>query len=223
MKNYLIVVAAGSGSRMGTEIPKQFLPLHGQPVIARTISRFLQFDPEIEIVVVLRPEYSSQWNEIAEKYFSKISFTICEGGSERYFSVQNALHCIKDKTGIVAIHDAVRPLVSKDTIAGCFAAAEEKGNAIPIVAVNDSLRHLTTNGSRKVNRNEFCMVQTPQCFRLDKILPAFKSEWHSSFTDDASVLEATGEEIHLVKGNYENIKITTPTDLKIAHALWVDE
>ena len=216
--NAVIIVAGGSGKRFGTGLPKQFLELNGLPVIMHTIQAFHRFDPEIEIILVLPEAHFDFWQELKLKHDFTIAHQVVGGGAERFYSVKNGLMAVT-VDGIVGIHDALRPLVSEATLVNCFAAAREFGNAIPVVAPADSIRKLTAASSEQVNRNEYRLVQTPQCFRKQDILKAFEQDYSVVFTDDASVAEAAGQEIFLVEGNRENIKITTPEDLIIAKAL----
>lgn len=215
--NAVIIVAGGSGKRFGSEIPKQFLELNGKPVILHTIEAFYNFDTEIEIILVLPEIHFDYWQQLKKQHDFSIPHKVVGGGAERFHSVKNGLMAI-ETNGIVGIHDAVRPMVSAETLISCYAAAREFGNAIPVVAPADSIRKLTTESSKQVNRNEYRLVQTPQCFKTENILKAFEQEYSVSFTDDASVAEAAGQEIYLVEGNRENIKITTPQDLIIAEA-----
>ena len=218
MKRYTIITAGGSGKRMGTETPKQFLSLKGKPILFHTIEKFVEFDDSIEAIVVLPENQIDFWKQLCEEYGFVVNHTLAKGGETRFHSVQNGLELVKEDS-IVAIHDGVRPLVSIETIQRCFKSAEEKGNGIPVIPVNESLRK--NDGSRNIaiNRTGFHLVQTPQCFGSQIIKKAYLQDYSPEFTDDASAVEAMDEEIHLVDGNRENIKITTPVDLKIAEAL----
>ncbi len=218
MMLYSIIVAGGAGSRMGTNIPKQFLELAGKPVLMHTIERFRAFDESIEIIVVLPENQLEYWDFLQKEFSFSISHTIITGGNSRFFSVKNGLQSVTD-SGLVAIHDGVRPLVSTATIRRCFDAAEKYGNAIPVVTPSDSLRMVTLQGSVAVNRQDIKIIQTPQVFKADLIKKAYRQEYTDDFTDDATVLEKTGEKIHLVEGNRENLKITNPEDLIISAAL----
>lgn len=215
MKRSVIITAGGIGKRMGSTIPKQFLLLEDKVVLMHTMNAFYEFDSNIQIVLTLPDDWISYWNELCQKHQFRIDHQIVSGGMERFHSIQNALQHVQ--ADFVAIHDGVRPLVSRETIERCFEAAEQNGNAIPVLAISDSLRHMVAeNSSKSVPRKEYVRVQTPQVFDLKRIQHAYLQEYTSEFTDDASVLEATGEQIHLVIGNEENIKITNPLDLKIA-------
>jgi len=217
MKKFVIIVAGGSGSRMGTEIPKQFLELCGKPVLMHTIQVFHDFDPGSKIILVLPEDQQEFWEQLCRKHSFSLSHQVVSGGKTRFHSVQNGLNQITEE-GIVFIHDGVRPLVSKETLDRCFEIAQKSGNAIPVLSVNESLRKLDGDKNISVDRNQYFSVQTPQTFRSEQILEAFKQEFDPAFTDDASVAEKAGFAIQMVEGNGENIKITTPTDLIIAEA-----
>lgn len=218
MGNHLIIVAGGTGSRMGTDLPKQFLEIHGKPILVHTLERFYAFDPGLNIIVVLHPEYVDYWIDLARTLQVTVSHKVVKGGKERFDSVKNGLSAISAESGIVGIHDAVRPLVSKRTFETCFNNARINGTAIPVIPVYDSVRTLEAGLSRVADRSKFCLVQTPQCFELSLLRKAFEVPYHPSFTDDASVVEAMGVSLHLVEGNRENIKVTTPDDLQLAKA-----
>jgi 2-C-methyl-D-erythritol 4-phosphate cytidylyltransferase len=216
--HYLIIVAGGSGSRMNNELPKQFIEVGGRSIIAHCIDKFRSFAPILPIVIAVHPDHKTLLDDILKKMHAK-NITVCEGGATRFHSVKNALATIPDAKGIVGIHDAARPFVSHDTIRNCFSAAIQKGNAIPVVNVNETLRKITANESLTVPRSEYKIVQTPQCFSIPEIKKAFEQAYSEKFTDDAAVLESTGKKINLVEGNPENIKITFPVDLLYAKAL----
>jgi len=218
MQLYVVIVAGGSGTRMGAEIPKQFLELAGRPVLMHTIERFKAFDESIEIITVLPENQLRHWIELQEKYSFNVPQTIVKGGSARFFSVRNGLKFV-NAPSLVAIHDGVRPFVSIDTIRRCFKAAEELGNAVPVVSPAESLRILTPNGNEPINRLIVKQIQTPQVFDAQLIKDAYSQNYSNEFTDDATVLEKTGLKINLIDGNLENIKITNPTDLLISSAL----
>ena len=218
MKKYIIIVAGGSGSRMGSDTPKQFLELHGLPILMHTVTKFQQSVAEGKIILALPKKEQNTWQSLCEKYHFDIPHQIVNGGESRFHSVQNALKKISNKS-IVAIHDGVRPLVSKTVIKNCIESAEKFGATIPILPMQDSIRKISDNGSQIVDRNKFVSVQTPQCFQSEVILKAYQQEYQNSFTDDASVVEQLGHKIYLVEGNKENIKITTPEDLKMAEVL----
>lgn len=219
MTKYLIVTAGGAGKRMGSDIPKQFIDLAGKPIILRTIERFLEYDNQLKIILVLPENHFDSWNTICKKHSFKADIQLVIGGDERFYSVKNGL---KEATehSLIAIHDAVRPLVSLQTIERCFDMAQKEGAAIPVIIPPESIREEDIHGqSRPLNRDNIRLVQTPQIFRSDILLRAYNSGYSPHFTDDATVVESLGNEISLVEGNTENIKITTPLDLKIAEVL----
>jgi 2-C-methyl-D-erythritol 4-phosphate cytidylyltransferase len=218
MELYVVIVAGGSGKRMGAEIPKQFLELAGRPVLMHTIERFKTFNEAIEIITVLPENQLRHWVELQKKYSFTVPQTLVKGGSHRFFSVRNGLKFV-NAPGLVAIHDGVRPFVTLDTIIRCFETAERLGNAVPVISPTESLRILTEQGSTPVNRLHVKQIQTPQVFSAALIKKAYMQEYRLEFTDDATVLENSGEKINLVEGNRENIKITNPEDLLISTAL----
>jgi 2-C-methyl-D-erythritol 4-phosphate cytidylyltransferase len=217
-KKYALVVAGGSGSRMNAHVAKQFLLLNGIPILMRTLDRFLQYDPQMEIILVLPESQFDFWNSLCKNYHFSEKHKLVAGGSVRFESVKNGLDAITTD-GIVAIHDGVRPLVSLETIDRCMKMAEEKGNAIPVMPVVESLRKFDEANSWAVDRSAYVTIQTPQVFIVSEIKKAYELGYDPAFTDDASVLERTGTKINLVEGNLENIKITHATDLVIAGAL----
>lgn len=218
MKLYAVIVAGGSGKRMGAEVPKQFLELGGRPLLMHTIEKFRSFDSSIELITVLPEDQLRHWIELQEKYDFKIPQTIVKGGSTRYYSVKNGLEFV-ESSGIVAIHDGVRPFVSTDTIKRCFETASRLGNAIPVITPSDTLRLVSGEASSPLNRANVRQVQTPQVFNSDLIKDAYMQDYSPEFTDDAIVLEKKGIKINLVEGNRENIKITNPEDMLISDAL----
>jgi 2-C-methyl-D-erythritol 4-phosphate cytidylyltransferase len=218
MKLYAVIVAGGSGKRMGAELPKQYLEIAGKPVLMHTLERFKAFSDSIEIITVLPENQLRFWGDLQKKYSFSIPHTLVKGGKARFFSVRNGLKFV-DAPGLVAIHDGVRPFVSIDTIKRCFDTAERLGNAIPVIPPSDALRMLSDQGSMPVNRILVRQVQTPQVFHAELIKKAYEQDYLPEFTDDATVLEKTGVKINLVDGNRENIKITTPEDLIISAAL----
>jgi 2-C-methyl-D-erythritol 4-phosphate cytidylyltransferase len=221
LKDVAIIVAAGSGSRMGAALPKQFLQLNGKTILQHTLEQFHRFNPEMRLIVVLHRDYVAFWKDLARTLNVTVPHEVVEGGEERFHSVKNGLDLLEEENGVVGIHDAVRPLVSLRTLEACYQTARSKGNAVPSVPVYDSLRMLDGAISKLVDRNAYRLVQTPQCFEISAIKRAFNQHYHPSFTDDASVFEAFGEKVILVEGNRENIKITTPEDLRMAEA-WMD-
>lgn len=218
MKKYIIIVAGGSGSRMGSATPKQFLELLGLPILMHTLKKFQQVVDEGEIILALPEKEQNTWQSLCEKHQFDVPHQVVNGGESRFHSVQNALKKVEEKS-IVAIHDGVRPLVSENVITNCLQAAKTHGAAIPTLPMQDSIRKISDNGSEIADRSQFVLVQTPQCFQSDIILKAYQQDYQNSFTDDASVVEQLGYEIYLVEGNKENIKITTPEDLKMAEVL----
>lgn len=219
MGKFVIIVAGGSGSRMKTKVPKQFLELDGRPVLMHTIEQFFNFDPSIGIVLVLPQDQVETWETLCVHHTFQISCKIAIGGSSRFESVKSGLSQIEADKGTVAIHDGVRPFVSFETLTRCFDMAEEKGNAVPIVPLVESIRTITDEGSMAADRNRYVLVQTPQVFDLEEIRNAYSCRYNPIFTDDASVLEYAGKSINLVAGNRENIKITEPIDFEIAKSI----
>lgn len=218
MKKFALIVAGGKGARMGATVPKQFLEIAGKPVLLWTILRFLEFDPELKIILVLPEDQFEQWSVICRDYDFDYPVELAKGGATRFQSVKNGLEKV-DGPGIVFIHDGVRPLVSLATLNNCFQTTLEKGNALPVVPVVESIREVESYESKHVDRNRFRLVQTPQTFQSEMIKEAYEQPENDLFTDDASVCEAAGVKINLVDGNVENIKLTNPIDLKIAEAL----
>ncbi len=219
MKDYVIIVAAGSGSRMRSAIPKQFLELSGKPILQHTMEKFHRYNPEIEIILVLNEEYIVFWQDLLRTLQITVPHQIVAGGEQRFHSVKNAINSITGDNGIVGIHDAVRPLVSLKTIENCYTTARSRQSAVPVITLNDSLRMIQGQRSEMADRNKFRIVQTPQCFEINLLRAAFDQTYEEAFTDDASVVERYGEMVHLVEGNRENIKITTTEDLRMAEAL----
>ncbi len=215
MKKFALIVAGGKGSRMNETIPKQFMELNGRPVLMHTFDAFINYDSSIEFILALPKNHVEYWNELCEKHNFKIKYKLAFGGETRFHSVKNGLNLI-DEDGIVFIHDGVRPLVSVQTIQNCFETTLEKGNALPVVPVPESVRFVDETGNKAVDRSKHFLVQTPQTFKTEIIKSAFQQNYSDKFTDDASVLEAFGKTIYLVEGNRENIKITYPEDLIVA-------
>ncbi len=203
---------------MNSAVPKQFIELHGKPMLMLTIEKFAKAIPGINIVLVLASAFNKQWKTLCKKHNFTISLQLTDGGQTRFHSVKNGLAIVPDNC-LVGIHDAARPLVNKDTIINAFRAAEQKGNASPAIALNESIREVKKNRNKAVDRSNYFIIQTPQCFQSNLIKKAFLQEYRPVFTDDASVLEAMGEKINLIEGNRENIKITTPQDLIFAEAI----
>jgi 2-C-methyl-D-erythritol 4-phosphate cytidylyltransferase len=218
MDQYVIIVAGGSGKRMGSDIPKQFLELAGRPVLMHTIEKFKAFNESIEIITVLPENQLRFWFSLQKKHSFSVVNTLVKGGANRFQSVKNGLEFVKSP-GLVAIHDGVRPFVSIDTIKRCFETAGKWGNAVPAISPVESLREVINENTKPVNRLNIKQIQTPQVFDAGLIKKAYLQEYCDDFTDDATVLEKAGEKIILVEGNRENIKITNPEDLIIAEAL----
>ena len=210
---YVLIVAGGKGLRMGCELPKQFLPIGGKPVLMRTIEAFYAYNPEIRIILVLPRNQQSYWNELCRKHDFSIPHHIADGGETRFHSVKNGLEFVTTP-GLVGVHDGVRPFVER-----CYSLAAGKQAVIPVIDVVETVRHLVGEGSETVSRDEYKLVQTPQVFDADLLKQAYEQPYTPHFTDDASVVEALGKPVYLTEGNRENIKITTPFDLKIATAL----
>ena len=219
--DYVIIVAGGKGLRMGTDIPKQFLPVAGKPILMRTIERFYDYAPKMGIILVLPESQQEYWHQLCEEYDFRIAHQIANGGDTRFQSSKNGLALIPDDVdGVVGIHDGVRPFVSREVIAECYETAREEYAAIPVYAVTDTLRYIDQRGGGKnVLRSDYRIVQTPQTFDISLVKQAFNQAYKEQFTDDASVVESLGCQVAMVEGNRENIKITTPFDIKVAEIL----
>ena len=204
MKQSVIIVAGGKGLRMGSDLPKQFLPVGGKPVLMHTLEAFRKYDAMLQIILVLPREQQDFWKQLCEEHHFSVEHLIADGGETRFHSVKNGLVLVQ-APGLVGVHDGVRPFVTQAVI--------------PVVDVVETLRHLTDAGSETVSRTEYKLVQTPQVFEVELLKQAYGQEFTPFFTDDASVVEAMGVPVHLAEGNRENIKITTPFDLKIGSAL----
>lgn len=213
----VIIVAAGSGSRMGSTVPKQFLLLNGIPILMHTMKRFHAYDQDMNIVVVLSACEKERWNSLIKQHHFTLRHKIANGGETRFDSVQNGL--LEVESGIVGIHDGVRPLISIELISRCYSEAEKFSNAIPVIPVTDTIRETGTGGSKTIDRSNLRQVQTPQCFDVAKLKKAYAAATGNNFTDDAGVFENAGNKIHLVEGEKLNIKITDPADLIIAEAV----
>lgn len=210
-----IVVAGGKGERMNSDIPKQFLELQGKPVLMHTLEVFYNFDNSMQLILVLPEIQIDFWKALCKKHNFIIPHQIVSGGKTRFHSVKNGLEVVKIPA-LLAVHDGVRPLVSDETISRCFEAATKLDAVVPVFEIVESIRQITETGSQSVDRNAYKLVQTPQVFDAELLKKAYNQEFSTLFTDDASVVEATGAKVHLVEGNRENIKITTEFDLKIA-------
>lgn len=218
MKKHIIVVAGGKGLRMGGEIPKQFLPVGGRPVLMRTLEAFYAYDPSMHIILVLPESQQEYWRNLCREYNFTLPHEVADGGETRFHSVKNGLSLVYGE-GWVGVHDGVRPFVSQTVISRCYQEAKSKQAVIPVIGVVETVRCLTENGSKTVPRDNYRLVQTPQVFDVALLRRAYTQEYSERFTDDASVVEALGESVCLVEGNRENIKITTPYDLKLAEVL----
>ncbi|MCD4737530.1 MAG: 2-C-methyl-D-erythritol 4-phosphate cytidylyltransferase [Bacteroidales bacterium] len=203
---------------MNSELPKQFLNIAGKPMLMHTLEKFRKYSDSVEIILVLPEPFFDFWKSMIKRYNFRLQHYLQKGGKERFFSVKNGLKLVGNDS-VVAIHDGVRPLVDISTIKNVFKVASEKGNAIPAISVNQSMRMVNGLENRPVNRDNFRLIQTPQGFRSEIIIKAYEQKYQENFTDDATVVEAMGEKINLVRGNIENIKITRLSDLKIAGAL----
>ena len=222
--DYVIIVAGGKGLRMGSDIPKQFLPIGGKPVLMRTLERFREYDTDLQIILVLPEAQQAYWHQLCEEYHFDVTYTLANGGQTRFHSVQNGLAKVPDDAeGVVGVHDGVRPFPSIEVIRNCYETARTAKAVIPVIPVVETVRQLFSNGhqkeSRTVPRDEYRLVQTPQTFDIQLLKAANRQPYNDGFTDDASVVESYGHQITLVEGNRENIKITTPYDLKIAEVL----
>lgn len=222
MKKNVIIVAGGKGLRMGNDLPKQFIPIGGKPILMRTIEAFYRFDQDINIILVLPVSHQDYWKSLCEEYNFSIEHTIANGGETRFHSVKNGLALVTN--GLVGVQDGVRPFGSVEMIKRCFDAAREFPAVIPAIDSTDSLREVVDlDKSRIVDRSKIRLVQTPQVFDVNVLKKAYQTDFKETFTDDASVVEAMGVNVHLVKGEVTNIKITTPLDLKIGELIIRDK
>ena len=225
-EEFVIIVAGGKGLRMGSDIPKQFLPISGKPVLMRTIERFREYSADLQIILVLPIAQQDYWQRLCQEYDFKVEYLLANGGDTRFHSVQHGLALIPDDAeGVVGVHDGVRPFPSIDVIRRCYKTAHTAKAVIPVIPVVETLRNISLTSqlppltSKTVPRDEYRLVQTPQCFDIQLLKAAYRQPYNDGFTDDASVVESYGHAITLVEGNRENIKITTPYDLKIAEVL----
>lgn len=217
MTDYIIIVAGGKGLRMGSDIPKQFLPIGGKPVLMRTIERFRHFSEVLQIILVLPKAQQAYWHGLCEQYQFDVPYLLADGGETRFHSVQHGLALIPDDAqGVVGVHDGVRPFPAIDVIRRCYDTARTAKAVIPVTPVVETLRHIT-EGTKP--RGDYRLVQTPQTFDIQLLKAANRQPFSEAFTDDASVVESYGHAITMVEGNRENIKITTPFDLAIAETL----
>lgn len=219
--DYVVIVAGGKGLRMGSSVPKQFLPINGLPVLMQTIKRFREYDNSLNIILVLPKEQHEYWHELCKNYHFTAAYAVAEGGETRFHSVRNGLAMIPDDAdGVVGVHDGVRPFPSIDVIRDCFETARTAKAVVPVVPVVETLIHIDGQGNAgPAPRDSFRLVQTPQTFDIQLLKRAYKQDYKDCFTDDASVVDSIGQKITLIEGNRENIKITTPFDLRIARVL----
>ena len=218
MKKHIIIVAGGKGLRMGGDIPKQFLPVCGKPVLMRTLEAFHAYDASMHLILVLPVSQQAYWKQLCEEYQFELVHDIANGGETRFHSVKNGLALVEGD-GVVGVHDGVRPFVSQEVIARCYEEAVSLKAVIPVIGVVETVRHLTDEGSETVPRDRYKLVQTPQVFDVFLLRRAYEQVYTDMFTDDASVVEALGEKVYMVEGKRENIKLTTPFALKLAELL----
>ena len=218
MDKYVLIVAGGKGLRMKSELPKQFIEINNKPILMHTFDAFSSIGISYHFILVLATEYIAYWKELCEKNRFKTEHTVIEGGPKRYHSVKRGLSLVPTNS-LVAIHDAVRPFVSKNIIINGFDIAARKGNAIPSVAINESIRKISGSLSKSVNRENYKIVQTPQFFQSVLIKKAYEQALTEKFTDDANILESSGKQIYLFEGDFKNIKITHPEELAYAESL----
>lgn len=218
--DYIIIVAGGKGLRMGSDVPKQFLPIGGRPVLMRTLERFREYSNDLKIILVLPEAQQAYWYQLCKEYHFSVEYTLANGGQTRFHSVKNGLAKIPDNAqGVVGVHDGVRPFPSIDVINKCYVTARTAKAVIPVISVVETIRQIEGDTSMTVPRDTYRLVQTPQTFDIQLLKAANRQPYSEGFTDDASVVESYGQHITLVEGNRENIKITTPYDLKIAEVL----
>ena len=218
--NAVVIVAGGKGLRMGGEVPKQFLCVAGRPILMRTLERFRAYDAQMQVVLVLPHDQQTYWHELCRQHHFSMDYTLADGGPTRFHSVANGLQKVDAEVERIGVHDGVRPFVSIDTIARCYDEAARSGAAVPVTDVVETVRQMDDDRrSHTVPRSQYRLVQTPQVFDAQLLRRAYAQAFSDAFTDDASVVEALGHDITLVAGNRENIKITTPFDLRVAECL----
>jgi len=217
--NYAIIVAGGSGTRMQSNVPKQFLLLNGMPVLMHTIAMFDNSASKPQIILVLHADFHNYWRQLCNEHNFNIPHQLIKGGESRFHSVKNGLDVITDTNAVIAVHDAVRPLTGASIIDHSYNYAKKNGNAITAVKSRDSIRQLKGDHSVSLLRDDIYLVQTPQTFQAAQIKKAYEQTYDSKFTDDASVVENLGEHINMAEGSYENIKITFHEDIAIAEAI----
>lgn len=217
--DYALIVAGGKGMRMKNGIPKQFLPIGGKPILMRTLEAFRDYRRDMRLILVLPHDHREYWDGLCVKHRFFVPHEVVDGGETRFHSVRNALSLV-EPPGLVGVHDGVRPFVSQEVIARCYEEAQLRKAVVPVVKPVDTMhRIMAGGGSITVGRDEYRIVQTPQVFDAALLKAAYESPYSASFTDDASVVEALGVPVHIVEGNRENIKITTPYDLQVAKSL----
>lgn len=221
MKKYAVIVAGGTGTRMGGNLPKQFMLLENKPVLYYSLKAFLDIYDDMEVILVLPAAYAKMGQEIVDAYFDKDRIHITEGGDTRFQSVKNGLKLIEEES-VIFVHDAVRCLITKELIYRCYESVLKTGSAIPVIASKDSVRLLIKEGSEPISRDKVMLVQTPQTFHSKILLPAYQIDYKEHFTDEATVVEAYGLKVSLVEGEETNIKITKPADLLIAEKILED-
>ena len=220
MQKFAVIVAGGKGVRMGNDTPKQFLLIRNKPILMHTLEAFHRYNPDITLVLVISEHEQARWQDLCQQYSFFLEHKVVAGGINRSDSVRQGLDAIQSENGLVAIHDGVRPLVSTEIIAKSFAESEKQGNAVVSVPLKDSIRFDDGIENKALDRSQYRLIQTPQTFLLPLIREAYQKIGQLSLTDDASVLESAGHRIHLIDGDYRNIKITTQEDMLIAEALW---
>ena len=218
-KQAVIFVAGGTGTRMGSPLPKQFLTLNNTPILIHTLRNFYSFNRNFEMVVVMHHDYISFWKDLCLQFEDVPEHTVVAGGEERFHSVKNGIEAVSSDVKHIAIHDAVRPLVSHETLTRCFNALNEHNAVVPAIPINDSIREVHGVLNKSVDRSLYKRIQTPQCFESTMLKEAYSKPFSPLFTDDASVVEANDHSVFLVEGNLENIKITSPIDLIVGESL----
>jgi len=217
MQKSVIITAGGIGKRMGSDLPKQFLVLGGKPILVHTLELFFKYDPHIEIILTLPNEWRGYWETVIDKYYCRVPHIVVNGGEERYHSIQNALK--RCSGSFIAVHDGVRPFVSFETLDRCFSALNQNEAVIPVLKLKESIRETNENSTYAIDRSNYRLVHTPQCFRAEVLHKAYELAYHEKVTDDACLVEEIGYTIHLVESNEENIKLTTPFDFLIAETI----
>jgi len=220
MKGAVIIVAGGTGSRMQSTLPKQFIELKGKPILLHTLEKFYSYDTSLQLIVVMHPDYVEYWKDLCRTLGFTVKHDVVAGGKERFFSVKNGLARLRDDIEVVAVHDAVRPLVSAQTLSNCFDALKNHRAVVPAIPLIDSIREVDEKGNRHVDRSRYKLVQTPQCFDRQLLEKSYLQEYKKTFTDDASVVESVDQSIFLVDGNQENVKITTSSDLLFCESIF---